>query len=88
MVQRFNARNCRAGQAEQFQILPLKKDLGLPTVLFRRDFEVAQDLLDVDGIAEIPANIFAEALHGKIFIQMAQRANNFRKEIEQGETGS
>jgi hypothetical protein len=28
-------------------------------------------LLDVDGIAEILANIFAEALHGKIFIQMA-----------------
>jgi hypothetical protein len=34
-------------------------------------------LLDVDGIAEIPADIFAETLHGKIFIQMRERANLF-----------
>ena len=47
-------------------------------MILRRDFDVAQDLLDVNGIAEIPANIFAEALHGKIFIQMPGRANNFK----------
>ena len=41
------------------------------------EFDVAQDLPDVDRITEIAANIFAEALHGKIFIQMTRRANLF-----------
>ena len=46
-------------------------------MLLRGDFDIAERLLDVDGIAEIPANIFAEALHGKIFIQMRERATRF-----------
>ena len=51
------------------------------------EFEVAQDLLDVDGIAEILADIFAEALHGKIFIQMGERANLFSRARGHGKTG-
>ena len=47
-------------------------------MLTGRKFDVAQDLLDVDGVAEIATDIFAEALHGKIFIQMPERANIFR----------
>ena len=47
-------------------------------MLARGEFDVAQDLAYVDGITEVTANIFAEALHGKIFIQMRERANNFR----------
>src|SRR6185437_9348328 len=58
-----------ASESEQFQIVRLEENLGIPAVLAGGEFDVAQDLLDVDGIPEIPANIFAEALHGKIFIQ-------------------
>jgi len=47
-------------------------------MLARGEFDVAQDLAYVDGITEVTANIFAEALHGKIFIQTGERANNFR----------
>jgi hypothetical protein len=40
------------------------EDFGSPTLLLHRGFDVTKHLLNPNFLAEIPADIFAEALHG------------------------
>ena len=64
-------------QTEQPETVGLIKTFFGPAVERRGGFDVAQDGADIDGFAQIAANIFAKPLHIKNFPQKARR----RKEV-------
>lgn len=60
---RRNGAPMRSAQGEQAQTVTLQKILSRPTVLGRREFNIAEDFMDDDLFAKIAADIFAETLH-------------------------
>ena len=63
-------------QGDEFKFLGLIKNFAGPAVLLRGGLHLGEDRLDIDGVAKITAEIFAESLHAVPNLSFDDGVNN------------
>ena len=64
-------------ESEQFELAGIVKIFFRPAVERRGGFDIAQNGADIDGFAQVAANIFAKPLHIRNFPQKRGGAKKF-----------